>query len=118
MANGYPDRVCRSSYGITMEGRPGEATSLIVPGHMLGRFQHVHITQIWASVEPATNARVHLTVKSITDIPEWDEYTRSNSEINRYFISPLEGPEGENMVVSLDAVPGSVGTISVTYFLA
>ncbi len=115
---GIPLRCCSVSDGKTATGDNGEITGLFIPDAEIPAGTRVHITQVWASLEPAQNKRKHLRIQTAGGTVLWEEFTEDEPFISRVFFSPLRGPIGENLVITLDAQSGSTGTISATYFIS
>jgi len=115
---GIPLRCCAVSDGRTVTGETGEITTLVIPGTSIPAGTRVHITQVWAGLEPAQNKKIHLVIETEGGTKLWEEFTEDEPFISRVFFSPLRGPIGENLVINLDAQSGSTGTISATYFIS
>lgn len=115
---GVPVKCCPASDGLTVTGEQGQATVLTIPQAVIPAGARVHITQVWAGLEPSQNKRHHLVIRTAGGTKLWEEFTEDEPFISRYFFSPLRGPIEEDLEIELDAQSGSTGTISATFYVS
>jgi len=114
---GVTVKCCPVSDGVTTTSQTGENSVIVIPAG-LAPGTRVHITQIWASNEPSDNLGKDLTIATEGGALIWKEYTETEPFVSRYFHSPLRGPVGEDLTITFEGHPGSVSTLSVTYYIS